>query len=306
LGQRVCPRALLQWLYNNGSKYPAVMEGLMAEALAAFPNESTEQVSYLKYITKMAKRYGRNWWPALVTRLGLRGSLTGASSPRARWLRYASHEYLSIGELAGGAYRDNYVLVILREDAPSHKLEVVGMVSPPEARRVIYALFTDDAHYSLLEPVRQYTPGQPIFHQAPAALQPELNAVYNQQQQHQAPRAASGKDGRRLSWQTSPVLVRAPSKSSLGDRSSASVPPAAPSPLGAAPPIVASGGDVLSRSSSTAAMGGGTAGGAIVGDASASTTPTSSTAPQSWTAKSTPTLLLGLVEWRRLLTCGRV
>ena len=51
--------ALLQWLYNNGSKYPAIMDGLLMEALDAFPNESTDQVAYLKYITKMAKRSAR-------------------------------------------------------------------------------------------------------------------------------------------------------------------------------------------------------------------------------------------------------
>jgi hypothetical protein len=32
------------------------MDGLLVEALEAFPSEPTEQVAYLKYITKMAKR----------------------------------------------------------------------------------------------------------------------------------------------------------------------------------------------------------------------------------------------------------
>jgi hypothetical protein len=106
-----------------------------------------------------------------------------------------SHQYLSLGELAGGAYRDNYVLVILRENHAQTGLELSGMVAPPDARRAIYALFGDEAHYSLLEPLRAYSPAQPsVFSQAPPALQPELEAVYEEQQ---APRSLA----RRASWQ---------------------------------------------------------------------------------------------------------
>ena len=94
--------------------------------------------------------------------------------------------------------------MILRENQSQTGLELSGMVAPPEARRAIYALFGDEAHYSLLEPLRPYSPAQAsIFSQAPPALQPILESVYAEQQ---APRSAAL--GRRASWQLRPMPDR--------------------------------------------------------------------------------------------------
>jgi len=49
-------KALLQWLYVNGLKYEQIKQGVLAEALNFFPNEFSEQVSFYKYLTKMAQR----------------------------------------------------------------------------------------------------------------------------------------------------------------------------------------------------------------------------------------------------------
>ena len=50
-------KALLQWLYVNGMKHDSIKLGLLAEALAQFPNEFSEQVSFSKYLTKMSQRF---------------------------------------------------------------------------------------------------------------------------------------------------------------------------------------------------------------------------------------------------------
>ena len=149
---------------------------------------------------------GRFRTPVSVCAHRVRPNRTRTAPQASPWPVAPSHQYLSIGELAGGAYRDNYVLVILRENVSHTGLELSGMVAPPEARRAIYALFGDEAHFSLLEPLRAYSPAQPsIFSQAPPALQPVLEAVYAEQQ---APR--SNTVGRRASWQ-----LRTPSSDQL-------------------------------------------------------------------------------------------
>ena len=125
---------------------------------------------------------------------------------RERWkgCTTRSHQYLSIGELAGSAYRDNYVLVILRENRERSGLELSGMVAPPEAKRAVYALFGDEGHYSLLEPMRPYSPAQAgMFSQAPPAIQPVLAQVYAEQQE---PRTAHVT--RRSSWLSRPPTTR--------------------------------------------------------------------------------------------------
>ena len=69
---------MLQWLYMNGMKYDQIKQEVLAEALLMFPGESSQQTSFLKYITKMAQ----------------------------------SHQYLSVSEISAGGYRDGYFIYL--------------------------------------------------------------------------------------------------------------------------------------------------------------------------------------------------
>eukprot|EP00122_Pirum_gemmata_P004636 Pgem_evm1s4219 len=87
----------------------------MLEAELDFPGCSTPMECIQKYITKMSR----------------------------------DKQYLGISEMAAGAHRDNYILVIVREGKTG--IEVAGLVSPPNATEVYYCLFHDSGHFDLLE-----------------------------------------------------------------------------------------------------------------------------------------------------------
>ena len=89
-----------------------------------------------------------------------------------------SKQFFSISELAAGAYRENYVLVIVRESPDFRDTELQGMIAPPSATRVFYTLFTDPGHFDILEPaVTSWEPGN-LFYEAPRYLQRALRETH--------------------------------------------------------------------------------------------------------------------------------
>ena len=145
--------SLLQWLMQNYGRYRPIMESVVNEAKIAFPNETSQQTAFQNYIQQMK----------------------------------TSRNFFSISELAAGAYRDNYVLVIIHQNADTGDAELQGMISPPSATRVFYALFVDPAHFDILEPKPALEwEGNNIFCDAPRELQQSLIEVHRRQVQEQA------------------------------------------------------------------------------------------------------------------------
>ncbi|KNC82553.1 hypothetical protein SARC_05166 [Sphaeroforma arctica JP610] len=140
-------RSLLQYLYDNAVSVPKLKEPLLMEAQCQFADSYNMNPVELiqKHITKMSNE-------------GV---------------------YLGITEMGAGPYRDNYVLVFVREKPAGlgGGLDVSGLVAPPNATKVFYTLFHDSGHFDLLEA----NPGQPgdssIFAGAPAALRSDLETL---------------------------------------------------------------------------------------------------------------------------------
>lgn len=91
-------RSLLQFLYDHAARIPQLREPLLMEAEVLFPNVPNPLQLIQKYVTKMTQ----------------------------------DQQYLGITEMSAGAFRDNYILVFVRERPHSlgGGLDVSGMVVP--------------------------------------------------------------------------------------------------------------------------------------------------------------------------------
>eukprot|EP00124_Ichthyophonus_hoferi_P004754 Ihof_evm3s567 gene=Ihof_evmTU3s567 len=91
-------RSLLQYLYDNAINIPQLKEALLMEAELIFPDIKNPPQLIQQYVTKMTK----------------------------------DQQYLGITEMSAGAYRDNYILVFIRERPfkLGGGLDISGMVAP--------------------------------------------------------------------------------------------------------------------------------------------------------------------------------
>eukprot|EP01134_Creolimax_fragrantissima_P005488 CFRG5488T1 len=143
-------RSLLQYLYDQANSYPKLREPLLMEAQCQFANANAMNSVELiqKHITKMSNE-------------GV---------------------YLGISEMSAGPYRDNYVLVFVREKTASlgGGLDVSGLVAPPNATKVFYTLFHDSGHFDLLEPYDGNPADTSIFSGAPPSLRADLDKLLSE------------------------------------------------------------------------------------------------------------------------------
>eukprot|EP00123_Amoebidium_parasiticum_P016011 comp23245_c0_seq2/m.37958 comp23245_c0_seq2/g.37958 ORF comp23245_c0_seq2/g.37958 comp23245_c0_seq2/m.37958 type:complete len:714 (-) comp23245_c0_seq2:11-2152(-) len=147
-------RSLLQFLYEHAANIPQLREPLMMEAEMLFPDVKNPLQLIQQYVTKMTQ----------------------------------NQQYLGISEMSAGAFRDNYILVFVRERPHNlgGGLDVSGMVSPPGATRVFYTLFYDTGHFDLLEPLPISMSDSGIFAGCPTTLRSTLETLHKEQTQQYA------------------------------------------------------------------------------------------------------------------------